>query len=516
MFDYLIKNANIVDGTGKDAYAGDIAIQGDKIAAIGKDLGEAKEIIDAKGLTVTPGFIDSHSHGDELLTRYRQVENLLLQGITTSMTGQCGTSAAPCFDPSCDDYELRTSVEKWFESLEKDGVGMNVSLFTGHGNIRKKVMGYPGNRDATPEEMQEMKDLLNKSIDEGSRGLNSGTYYAPCVYASTDEVVELCKTVAERGGMFSCHIRSESVRLLESVAEMIEISRRSGVRAVISHHKAAGGPNYWGLSEKTLKMIEDARAEGVDIWTDVYPFSACSTSLWATYFSPSVQALGKEAVAEKLNDPEFRKQCREWIEETFIKYSWKEKGLSWCMLVDLQYAYPEYQGLRINEAAAIHGKDEFDTLFDVLQANKMSGRGVLFTMNEEDVERIISKPYVMIGTDGAGVGMDCVHPRSTSSFTRAIAHYWRERKVCPFTEMIRKMTSLPAQVYKLENKGEIAVGKDADLCIFDPMTLKVNATFAQPNLYNEGFEYIFVNGKIAVRKDRVTGVLNGKVLRSGM
>ncbi len=510
MFDLLIKNAEIFDGTGKKPFKGSVAVKEGKIAAVGDVSGEALKTIDAEGLSLSPGFIDSHSHADLNALEHRDMDNVVKQGITTIMGGQCGGSAAPCRDNDCFMAERRHSAKDYFEALEDGGVGVNVSLFIGHANLRDLVMGKLANRKPTDEEMARMKKMLSDAMDQGARGLNSGMYYTPCAYADTSEIIELCKTVAERGGMFAAHIRSESKRLIEAVQEMIDISEKSGVTTVISHHKAAGGPNYWGLTKKTTAMIEEARGRGVPVWCDVYPYNACSTSLWATFISTERQALGQKKIAEMLKTPEYRKEAREWIEETFINHSWHEKGLSWALMVGLDKT-PEYNGMRISEAALKTGKDEFETLFDILEKNGCSGRAVLFTMNEEDVENVISKPYAMIGTDSScGKG---AHPRYAGTFPRALGHYVRERGLDTFEGMIHRMTGLPAEVYKLSGKGLIKEGMDADICVFDKNKINALSSFTDPNGENVGLLYVFVNGEAAVYNGKRTESRSGKAVR---
>ncbi|MBQ7624613.1 MAG: D-aminoacylase, partial [Clostridia bacterium] len=510
MFDVLIKNAEIYDGSGAKPFVGSVAVKNGKIAAAGDVSGEAAKTIDARGLALSPGFIDSHSHADLNALEHRDMDNIVKQGITTIMGGQCGGSAAPCRSENCFMAERRHSVKDYFEALEDGGTGTNISLFIGHGNLRDLVMGELANRKPTDEEMAKMKKMLSDAMDEGARGLNSGMYYTPCAYADTDEIVELCKTVAEKGGMFAAHIRSESKKLIEAVQEMIDISERSGVTTVISHHKAAGGPNYWGLTKKTTQMIEEARGRGVRIWCDVYPYNACSTSLWATYISTERQALGKKKITEMLKTPEYRREAREWIEETFIRHSWHEKGLSWALMVGLDKT-PEYNGMRISEAAKKLGKDEFETLFDILVKNECDGRAVLFTMNEEDVENVISKPYAMIGTDSScGIGS---HPRYAGTFPRALGHYVRERGLDTFEGMIYRMTGLPAKVYKLSGKGFIKEGMDADICVFDKNVINALSTFEKPNLENVGLEYVLINGELAIENGKRTKSLSGKPVR---
>ena len=511
MLDLLIKNAEVFDGTGAPSFKADVAVKDGKIVEVAEKIEcEARETIDAAGLCVSPGFVDSHSHADSNVLEYRDLPNQIAQGITTVMSGQCGGSAAPLREHDVKDGDCRRTVAEWFASLEKEGIGINVSLFTGHGNIRDYVMGRLANRRPTADEMKEMKELLAKTMDEGSRGMNGGMYYTPCAYADTNEIIELCKTVKEKGGMFAAHIRSESARLIEAVAEMIEICEKSGVTTVISHHKAVGGPNYWGKSRETLRMIEEARGRGLPIWCDVYPYNACSTSLWATFISTDRQALGKAKITEMLKTPEYRAEAREWIEETFIRHSWHEKGLSWAKMFGLKNT-PQYDGMDVREASKVHGKDEFETLFDILEANECNGNGVLFTMSEEDVERIISRPYAMIGTDsGAGKG---THPRYYGTFPRVLGHYVRERKLDTWEHMIHRMTGLPATVYELDGKGFIKEGYDADICIFNKETINAGSTFSDPSGENIGLEFVIVNGTVAARHGVGTGSRSGKVLR---
>ena len=497
MFDILIKNGKVYDGSGAEGFVADVAVQNGKIAAVGTDLKDAKQVIDATGLAVTPGFIDSHSHSDAAALTFPEQIEKVEQGITTSIAGQCGTSPYPAWKED----GLHTMGE-FLRRLEQTPLGANMAVFVGHNALRKAVMGME-NRAPTLEELENMKLLLAEGMDAGAIGISFGLYYTPSGYAQLDELIALASTVAEKGGMIAAHIRNESSRLEEAVEEFISIVKASGVRGILSHHKA-GYPRNHGKTKKTLKMLEDAVAQGCDIYCDVYPYIASRTNL-ASVFIPKEYRDG--TLGQQLKDP----QRRALLKEIGIRNYGTD--LSWVLLNACQ-AYPEYNGLWLQEAAVQHGKDQWDTLLDILE--KQPGcSGCYFTMCEEDVKRVISWPRSMIGTDASVAGKSLLyHPRMRGTFPRALGKYVREEKVVSLAEMIRKMTSLPASVYNLETKGLLRPGYDADLCIFDPETITDKATFTEPTLGAEGLHWVIVGGEIASENAVSTGIKKGCLLKN--
>ena len=496
MYDLLIQNGLVFDGSGAEGFVADVAVQAGKIVAVGTNLGEAKRVIDATGLAVTPGFIDSHSHSDAtVLTFPGQIEKVE-QGITTSIAGQCGTSPYPAKKED----GLHTMGE-FLDQVSGLSLGANIAVFVGHNALRKSVMGME-NRAPTAEELEQMKALLREGMDAGAMGISFGLYYTPSGYAQPDELAALATVAKEKGGMIAAHIRNESDYLEEAVAEFIAIVKVSGVRGVLFHHKAGYARNH-GKVKKTLKMMQNAIAEGCEIYCDVYPYIASRTNL-AAVFIPKEYRNGK--LGEQLKDPEKR--------DLLKKIGIQNHGtdLSWVLLNACQ-AYPAYNGLRLHEAAAIHGKDHWDTLLDILEAQPACS-GCYFTMCEEDVETVIGWERAMIGTDASVAGLSQLyHPRLRGSFPRALGKYTRERQVVSLPEMIRKITSLPATVHNLENKGYLRPGYDADLCVFDPETIADKATFVDPTQRAEGLFWVIVGGEVAAEHAVATGSTKGRLLR---
>ena len=495
MFDLIIKNGTVLDGSGSDGFIADVAVKDGKIAAIGTDLGDAAQVLDATGLTVTPGFIDSHSHADSAILPLPLQKEKIEQGITTNISGQCGGSASPAVR----DGKLE-KMSEFFAQGAPIPQGSNIATYVGHSTIRKAVMGME-NRPATPEELAQMEDLLRDALDAGAVGLSFGLYYTPGAFAPLDELIALAKVVGEKNGLLAAHIRNEAGDVLKSVEEYITIIKASGARAVLSHHKSTTKAGH-GKVKLARVMLEDAIREGCDIYCDIYPYVASHTSL-APSLLPKAYVDGK--VAEHMKDPALRKYFREWGVAN------KGEDLSWVQLT-VCTAYPQYSGLRLNEAAKLHGKDDWETLFDILQEQPTCS-ACYFTMLEEDVEFVMSWERAMICTDSGVAGSRTFyHPRLRGSFPRVLGRYVRERNVTSLPEMIRKMTSLPAYVYGLEGKGYLREGMDADICVFDPNTIQDHATYMEPTLGAEGLRWVIVGGQIAAENAIATGVTAGKVL----
>lgn len=518
MYDCIIQNARVIDGTGAPAFQADIALKNGKIARVAAHLQDDCFVIDAAGLTVTPGFIDSHSHSDGvMLTAPDQLEKIE-QGITLSIGGQCGSTAAPMDkDPTADmlgdlpGYGKKTDVYKTMGTLleiAKDvPQGASIATYVGHRALRRAAMNFD-NRRPDEKELQVMKDLLAEAMAHGAMGVSFGLIYAPSCYAQTDELIELAKVAATHGGMVSAHIRNEREQVIEATAEFIEILRRSGARGVLSHHKAAGREN-WGKVNETLRMIDEAVAEGIDIYLDVYPYTASSTKLSATLVPKEWHALGAEGIVQYLSDAQTRRQIFEADMQR-----WGE-DLSW-ILISKCPAYPQYEGKRLDEIAALHGTHVYDAVFDMIRDSKDMCTACFFTMCEEDVKKVLAHPRAMICTDSSVAGKaTSYHPRLRGTFPRVLGRYVREMQVTAPEEMIRKMTSLPAMVYDLKGKGRIAEGYDADLCIFDAQTIIDRADYAACHLHAEGLRYVLVNGEIVVENAVFNGKRRGKVLLRG-
>jgi len=491
MYDLIIKNGKIIDGTGSPALLADVAVNGGKIVRVARGIKEdAAQVIDASGLAVTPGFIDSHSHADSAVLKYPAQAAKIEQGITTSIAGQCGTSPMPMGD--------------FFEKAKAIPQGANIAVFAGHGALRREAMGAE-NRPATPEEIEKMKALLRDCMEHGALGISFGLIYAPSCYADTAELTELAKVVAEYDGIAAAHIRNEGDTLVQAVEEFISIIRTAGIRGVISHHKAAG-KNNWGKVTHTLRMMEAANAEGVEVYCDVYPYTASSTTIAARFAPSAYHSGGIGALADRLHDPEIRAEIREYMTSTW------GNDYKWVLITGCK-AYPQYVGKTLEEAALLHGKDCADTVMDMIADSRAAGNACYFTMCEEDVETVMAYPRAMICTDSSTSEVyGFHHPRVCGSFPRVLGRYVRERGVTTLPEMIRKMTSMPAAVYGLTGKGLIREGFDADICIFDPDTIIDRAEYLEPKNRAEGLHYVLVGGEVVVENAAANGKCCGRVL----
>jgi len=497
MFDLIIKNANIIDGTGKDAYVADIAIKDGKIAVVGKVTDTADEIIDATGLTVTPGWIDSHSHSDKTMISAPDQREKVEQGITFSVTSNCGTSQAPIMNGM--------TMGDFLNKVDLIPQGSSASVFIGHNTLRSAVMGKV-NRQPTADEMEKMKALLREGLEAGALGMSFGLYYIPGCYATIDECIELARVVAEHGKLITSHVRNEADGLIEAVEEFLTIARESGCRAVFSHHKAMDRAN-WGKVKDTLAIIDKAVSEGVDAYQDVYPYIASSTTVMARFVPKMFHPDGTKDAVSLLYSKE---KCEE------IKAHWIKKwgnDLSWVLVISCG-EHKEYVGKNVNEIAEMMGyTDRYEAVFDIIRLSNGGAQACFFMMCEEDLEYVLSHPRTMICTDDVASGNNIYHPRLRASFPRAIAKYVREKNVLTLPEMIRRMTSLPAHVYHLDTKGRIEEGFDADLCIIDPENITDCADFVNCTLHNKGLEYVIINGKKVLEKNNYNGTRAGKVYR---
>lgn len=515
MYDLIIKNGMIIDGTGSAAYRADVAIKSGRIERIASGLTGTQRVLDAAGLVVTPGFIDSHSHADaEMLTLPDQVEKIE-QGITTNIGGQCGMSKGPvsCMktpETAADvpGFGKETDVYRTMGTLldiaSQVPQGSNIATFVGHRALREAVMG-PVNRAPTADEMRRMQELLIEGMEHGALGVTFGLIYPPSCYALTDELIAFARTAAEHGGLVAAHIRNESDRVIESVEEFLQILRASGARGVLSHHKSVEKQN-WGKVRTTLKMLDDAIAQGVDVYCDVYPYIASSTSLSVKVIPAALHDHGVDGLVEILSDPVRRAQ----IKEQNLRVIGPD--LSWILITNCP-AYPQYVGKRMDEVAALHGTDVYDAAFDMIRDCRNAVSACYFTMCEEDVKTVLAYPRAMIGTDSSVAGKrKAYHPRLRGTFPRVLGRYVREAQVTTLEEMIRKMTGLPAQVYGLTEKGRIAEGYDADICIFDAEKIIDRADYAACHLRAEGLKYVLMDGEVVVEDAVYNGKRRGRVL----
>jgi N-acyl-D-amino-acid deacylase len=536
VYDLLIKNGKIIDGTGNPWYYGELGIKDGKIKKISAKMNDiAEKEIDAKGMIICPGFIDIHSHTDLILPFNSKVESFIRQGITTIVCGMCGMSLAPIVDEKIEDIKkfLSSFLEiykdfnfKWhtfkeyLDYLEKLRCPANLVSFVGYSNIR--VCGGAGyeNRPITKNDLEGMKEFIGEAMEAGAFGMSTGLIYAPQVYATTTELIELTKKVAEYGGLYFSHMRNEGRTIREAIKEVIEIVEKSGCAGgQIAHHKIAG-KLYWGTSQDTLKLIEDANARGISISCDQYPYNRGMTSL-RTLLPPWVHEGGTEKILERIQNKEIREKIKkeimsgpgEW--ENFLYENPFE-----CFFIASANS-PNWKGIEgknLTEITKIkHKKDEWQTLFEILTDEKGGGMITIETMGEEDIRRIMTSKYQMVGTDGAGIpvnpGLDPYHPRFYGTYPRILGKYVREEKLMTLEDAIRRMTSFPAQRLGLWDRGLIKEGIWADLVIFDPDTVIDKATYTHPHQIPEGIPYIIVNGVIIIEDNKQNRKHPGKVLR---
>ncbi len=528
-YDIVINNGRIVDGTGHPAYTGDIGIRDGKIASVCSCLegAGAKKTLEADGRVVAPGFIDAHSHDDLFPFINPTCAEKVIQGVTTTVIGNCGFSPAPMNrdysaelkdavrtirDLRMEDGDLE-SFECFLSALDRTAPGLNIVPLLGHGTLRISAMGL-ARRSPTAAEMKDMKARISEAMQAGAFGLSTGLSYVPGEYADTSEIVELAKGVAGFGGIYASHIRDERDHVLDAVEEAIAVGERAHIPVQISHLKVAG-TNNWGRSRDAVKIIEQAIKRGVEVTCDAYPYDAASTSLTAL-LPPDLFADGYPAFSMKIKDTPFRRRLLQMLEnEGESRWENKLKGTGFNRIVIIgSSTCPHCNGRSVSDIATVERKHPYDVIFDLIAEEGNAVSVILFAMDEEDIRRILIQPFVMIGSDGGPkVGQKCFHPRFTGTFPRVLSKYVREDKVLALEMAVRKMTSLPAQTFRLENKGMITPGFDADMVIFDPRTIKDRSTFEDPSMRPDGVDWVIVNGIIAVEQGVVTGNRAGKVMR---
>ena len=535
-FDLAILNGRVIDGAGNPWFKADLAIKGDEIAWMGKRFkGESRKTLDASGCFVVPGFIDAHSHADFTSLVHRDMENLVHQGITTVVAGQCGSSLAPLSDLSREEAEKSlqgslpegvelkltwSTFEEYLREEEKERMGVNVAHMVGHGAVRAAAMGFEA-RPPTDEELDHMRELVEEAMKAGAFGLSTGLIYPPGLYAETSEIVELAKVAARFGGVYDSHIRGEGRGLMKALREALEIGFQAGIPVQISHHKIAS-KRLWGKSVETLKLFEEARSKGLDVTLDQYPYVAGSTSLMAL-LPPWVHDGGREKALERLRDEEARKKIRRDISEGIEGWENFAGELGWSN-VYVTYVQSEankhLEGLNLTEIKEKKGvKDEFEALFQLLLEEEGSASMVIFYGDEEDVKRIMRSPLHMVGTDAGSCAAHGPfrrgkpHPRHYGTYPRVLGKYVREEQTLTWEQAVRKMTSLPAQRFKLWDRGLLKPGFKADITVFNPDTIIDKATFTDPHQYPEGIVHVIVNGGIAIEDGSLTKQRFGVTLR---
>ena len=503
MKELIIKNVRIIDGSGAPSYIGDIGAEDGKLVL--SPSGDTKCEIDGTGLCVSPGFIDSHSHADYAIeTKIGLAEEARLnQGVTTEVTGQCGSSCFPA----------QESIDTFFENAEKMPKAGNYAFLAGHGAIRRAVMDCRSG-SPSPAELERMKAHVREAMEKGCFGMSSGLIYVPGVFADTEELISLARETAPYGGIYATHMRSEADHIVEAVKEAIRVAETAGVPLVISHHKCMGKSNH-GRSVETLALIHEAIARGVRITMDQYPYEATSTSL-TTSVAPHWFTEGNDAFAERLADPAVRAQIKKEMTAEPVSYNcgYRNAGGFGGILVAQAPETPEAEGMTIEAYAKQLGKDPFETYFDLLAANRCRCNGNYFAMCDEDIDRIYLDENTCVGSDCLfGSASDHPHPRSYATFVRSIVRFHKERGLVTLEEAVRKQTSLTAERWGLPGKGLLKEGYDADLVLFDAETLADRATYSRPRLFAEGMRGVFVAGKCVFRDGKLTGEKPGRCIR---
>lgn len=499
-FDILIKNGKVLDGTGNPWYYADIGINDDRVVWVGKSNAvSGDEVIDASGLYVAPGFIDVHSHAgsglaSESLSHGRP---LLAQGITTVMVNPDGGGS--------------TDIAGQRSSLEEHGLGVNVAQFVPHGSVRRRVMGDE-DRTPTQDELDQMKSIVEDGMKSGAFGLSSGLFYTPGAYAETEEVIELAKVAAKYNGVYSSHIRDESdynVGLIYSVDEVIRIAEEAELPGIVSHIKALG-TGVWGYSAAVVSRVERARERGVEVFADQYPYPASSTNLTAVLIPAWAREGGRTEMLQRLDDPELIEEIKVEMEANLVRRG----GAESIQIADYS-ANSDYEGLRLSQIAEEMGENPIDASLAMIKTQ--NPRIVSFNMHEDDVARFMKQSWMMTSSDGGLVEMGdgVVHPRNYGSFPRKISTYVKGQGTVDLEFAIRSMTSLPASVFNLHDRGVIKSGQIADIAIFDLEKIQDKATFDDPHQLSEGVEYVLIGGKFAMKagefqQDRVGSVLSNQ------
>ncbi|MFO7852352.1 MAG: N-acyl-D-amino-acid deacylase family protein [Bacteroidota bacterium] len=525
-YDLIITGGVVYDGLGNPAKELDIAIKDDRIVRIGEKLAgkKAARIIHANGMAVSPGFIDMHTHTDIGLLANPLAESHIRQGITTEISGNCGSSPFPVADEVYeemkktvkDKYDIDLDwrdIKGFFQRLEEKGMALNYVTLLGQGDLRGKVVGFD-DRPASPEQITRMKAILEENMKAGAWGLSTGLEYAPGSYATTEEIIELCHVVAANNGIYASHMRDEGDTLLEAMDETVRIAREAGVSTQISHFKVAY-PRNWHKIDAAIEKLDRAKEEGLPVMADRYPYIAGSTGLSLYFPLWARQGTTNDFIA-RLKDPSLDEKLRAHVREQ------GEKIGSWENIVICSVATDRnrhLEGKNILEAAAEAGKDPYDFMRDLLIEEENQVNMISFMMKEENLQRILAHPLVSIGSDGSAVAPYGVlhkgkpHPRFYGTFPRVLGKYVREEKIMSLPEAIRKMTSIPADKFGFSGRGLIGEGYYADLVIFDPGRVIDRATWEDPHQYPEGIEYVVVNGEVAVEGGETTGALAGRILK---
>jgi N-acyl-D-amino-acid deacylase len=507
--DILIRNARVVDGTGSPWFLSDVAVADGRISALGRNLQvDAKRTIDAEGRVLAPGFVDVNTHVESSsrragLSRLPRADNFLFDGVTTIITGNCGGSEIDIAD--------------YARSLE--GLGLNVATLIGHNTVRREVVGLD-DRSPTAAEIREMKALVEKAMQDGAVGLSTGLLYVPGTYAETGEVIELAKVAASYGGVYATHLREQGALLHESITEAVTIGIEAGIPVQISHLKVKG-PSRWGSIGSALDLIEVYRGQGVDIVVDAYPYARASTNLGVNL--PRWAVAGSAAdIAGRIEDPQLRRQIASGMKDMLNDGGYEDYSFA---TVARFLPDESYNGLNISEINRLReGAPDIDgeigTILDMMveggEAGMSQGASMVYHyMSDDDVDTIFRYPNAAVASDGGVVefGVGQPHPRSYGTNARVIASFVQERNVLSLEDAVRRMTSLPARAFALHDRGIVRPGFAADLVLFDPARVQDNASFEDPHRYSDGFDYVIVNGVIAIDGGEISDARGGQFVR---
>lgn len=526
--DILIRGGTVIDGSGAAGVAADVAIRDGRIAAVGTDVtASGARVIEAGGLVVAAGFIDIKTHSDWTLPLMPQCESKVRQGVTTEVIGHCGFSCAPALPGKVEALAQYLSPSApWLDFAETSfadyaatfpATAVNRVMLVGHNTLRLMAMGME-DRPPTPDELDHMKLLLGEALDAGAFGLSSGLFTAPGSYAAGEELVELGAVLRARGALYFTHLRDEANRVFDAVDEAIEFGRRTGVHVQIVHIKLSGMDN-WGGVEALLAQLAAARAEGVGIDCDEYPYTAASNPL--KNLMPSwLQEGGVDAMLERLGEPEIRARLKAEIADRGLNNFGRIPGWQ-AIRVSISPNLPDHPGRTIAEIADERGADHFETVLDTIVEDRGATRVLVDSIAEDDVRDFVRSPDVMVGSDGNSVapygttGQGKPHPRFYGTFARVLGHYVRDQGLLPLETAIRKMTGLPARTLGLADRGLIREGLAADLAVFDPTTIAERATYQDPHQYAAGIAHVLVNGEPVIDDGEHTGALPGAMLRRG-
>jgi dihydroorotase/N-acyl-D-amino-acid deacylase len=499
-YDLVILNGRIVDGTGSPWYRGDVAVRNDTIVRIAPRIeAPATRVIDAGGNVVAPGFIDIHTHARRGIFEVPTADNYVRQGVTTLMEGPDGSSPLP--------------IKPFLDRLGATHITPNFGLFVGQGSVRDEVIG-PVNRKATAAELDRMRAIVRQGMEDGAFGLSSGLFYVPGTFTPTAEVVELAKVAGRMGGIYISHMRDEASGVLDSVRETIEIGEKGGLPTQVTHHKVIGKAN-WGKSVDTLKLVDEARARGVDATIDQYPYTASSTGIQSALLPAWALEGGRAAVLKRLQAPSMRNE----LQKETSRLIREERGGGDPQNVQLARCDWDHSldGKRLGDVTKGRGleptiENAAETALWIVE--KGGCAGIFHAIGEDDLQRILRHPATMIGSDGEVpiFGQANPHPRSYGTFVRVLGRYVRELKVITLEDAVRKMSAFPAQRIGLADRGVLREGMKADIAIFDPATVRDVATFERPHQYAEGVTCVIVNGQVAFESGKMTAARPGRIL----